>query len=236
VAGHNCGTLSSGSAMGAASSSRPQTATLVDLSSPPLTACLAYHQPHPERNLDECTYRMLGPLGAEQPPVWAEILYADCVRDIAVLGSPNARVMSEKAEEYVHLTGQGGDKWGDVLEGVDAQLERLGRPKMRQPRSVVPMRIGQGTSGPAWVLALDEHWARCTVESEVFGQWLGITEPGIVVIGMSGSPIVDENGKAVGLVSLGGGLGSKNPCLAGALPGWLLRQLKLPKRGTGCKP
>src|SRR5262245_37917937 len=39
---------------------------------------------------EERTYRnLLGPLDASEPAVWAELLFADPVGDIAVLGSPD---------------------------------------------------------------------------------------------------------------------------------------------------
>jgi S1-C subfamily serine protease len=54
---------------------------------------------------------------------------------------------------------------------------------------------------------------------------------GLSVKGMSGSPLVDEDGRAIGLVTTGGSgdqeYGTISPALSEVLPGWLLRELGL---------
>ena len=80
-----------------------------------------------------------------------------------------------------------------------------------------PPAIGSKTS--AFVLSLDGKWKRCTVNNG--GRFLHISGPDrLIESGMSGSPIVDENGAAIGVVSIGSG-----PSLIDCLPAWLLQKL-----------
>jgi hypothetical protein len=57
------------------------------------------------------------------------------------------------------------------------------------------------------------------------GRFLSIKLEGGVKRGMSGSPIIDVNGAAIGLISTSGGELSWNPSLMDCLPPWLLRKL-----------
>jgi hypothetical protein len=57
--------------------------------------------------------------------------------------------------------------------------------------------------------------------------------------GMSGSPIVTENGKAIGVACLSSGgddlhhrEGGPNPCLMRNLAGWFLKMLANKRKGT----
>lgn len=94
------------------------------------------------------------------------------------------------------------------------------------------IRIDKARSGPGWVLALDGHWVRTTIKvfSSIWGASLSI-DP--VEAGMSGSPILNDAGRAVGIVAMGTQTVSKNgvrkqeragpqPMLARDFPGWLL--------------
>jgi hypothetical protein len=73
------------------------------------------------------------------------------------------------------------------------------------------------------VLSLDGEWQSCTVHNG--GRFLRITNHGKNSIkgGMSGSPIIDATGAAIGLISTGDG--DMNPSLMDCLPPWLLRKL-----------
>jgi hypothetical protein len=54
-----------------------------------------FPQPHPAAYLEERTYpNILGPLGGTLN-VWAELLFADPIADIAVLGPPDGQSLSE---------------------------------------------------------------------------------------------------------------------------------------------
>jgi hypothetical protein len=97
--------------------------------------------------------------------------------------------------------------------------------------------------GPALLLSLDGEWYPCdVVDTSYFGTEVGLPlwlekAVGGIRGGMSGSPILSPDGKAIGLISVGGGRsgggppeermhieGGPNPRLVHHLPGWLLRQ------------
>jgi hypothetical protein len=165
--------------------------------------CLPFFPPcHAASDLEERTYRaLLGPLGRE-PTVWAECLFADPIADVAILGGPDNQVLLEEHEKYVEL-----------VEAVEP-LVIARAPK--KPTS---------TRARARLLSLNGRWFECGVRwSGGFGFWIDDAAEGIVG-GMSGSPILDENGQAVGMVTISAGSGDRphteggpNPCLAYALP------------------
>ena len=154
--------------------------------------------------LQERTYKgLLGSLDGKRKDVWAECLFANPVADVAILGSPDTQEFGDQADAYSALTD-------------NAPI----------------LRIGKARSGSGWVLALDGHWARTNIEvlSGLGGAslWIDATEPG-----MSGSPVVNNAGLAVGIVALGTERVSENgrrkneraaqqPILLRDLPGWLL--------------
>ena len=79
-------------------------------------------------------------------------------------------------------------------------------------------------SAAAYILSLDEEWQPCTVRNG--GRFLAICDGADHVEGgMSGSPIINTNGDAIGLVSTSGAGFSMNPSLIDCLPPWLLRKL-----------
>ena len=74
--------------------------------------------------------------------------------------------------------------------------------------------------GRAWLFSLERQWLPCTYK--VFNDgplWLSSKEKARG--GMSGSPVLLGNGKAIGVVSLGDD--APNPRLMRNLPGWLLK-------------
>ena len=153
----------------------------------------------------ERTYpALLGPLGAE-PTVWAECLFVDPIGDIAVLGSPDEEDLHREAHDYAVLIGQAA-----ALPIGDA------------PRS-----------GPAWLLSLKNAWFRCHLTH--FGGPLSITDAAEgIVPGMSGSPIVGDDGSAIGVVCCSTGAGDEPPTegspnarLNYNLPVWLVRASEL---------
>jgi len=153
------------------------------------------------------TYRdLLGSLNGNETNVSAECLFADPVADIAVLGCPDQQMLYEEASAYDSLT-----------EGV----------------SFLP--IGKPKSGLGWVLSLDGRWIRSRLElfSGLPGVSLSI-DP--TEAGMSGSPILNDIGQAIGVVSIGaeiiGASGERKnqrsgpqPILTRNLPGWLLSEV-----------
>lgn len=88
-------------------------------------------------------------------------------------------------------------------------------------------------------MQLDGHWSECVLEQSRFNTawpmrlWIESASEGIHG-GMSGSPIVNQAGEAVGVIGIGTrGLeaticteGGPHACLQENLPGWVLRQIR----------
>ena len=151
----------------------------------------------PAMNLDEITYReLLGPLGAECS-VWAECLFVDPVGDIAVLTGPDNQELWEEAEQYENLT------------------EKLSK--------CVPVGPPPENKSQGWLLSLENTVLPCKIET--VGHTISVSEvEGGIAAGMSGSPILDQAGRAVGIISMNRDL---QPCLAEMLPAWILRRIGL---------
>ena len=126
----------------------------------------------------------------------------DPIGDIAVLGCPDHRDSWEQAEAYEAL-----------IETVSVL------PVGDQPRAMT-------CSG--WLLSLEGDWFRCAVRHDDGPLWASegserITER------MSGSPILNDNCQAVGVVcasSERGGSGGANARLVYNLPSWCWAGLK----------
>ena len=153
---------------------------------------------------------LVGPLGAGDPKVWAECMFADPIGDIAVLGSPDSQSLWNEAEDYENLI-----EPASVLSISDAPAEC-----------------------DAWLFGLDGRWGQCTVKHFGGPLWIEEATKGIYG-GMSGSPILAEDGSAIGIVCLSGGAtdeiqtgGGPNPRLMGNLPGWLLNRMTARKSLT----
>jgi len=155
---------------------------------------------------------LLGRLG-DDPAVWTECLYADPVADIAVLGTPDTQELYEEAEAYSGLT-----------ESVPALpvSDILGVGK-----------YGWVSDAPAWLLSLNNKWISCKVSRRDRAFNISEAMDGIRG-GMSGSPIMSDEGAAIGIVTASGGVagssephteGAPNPRLIIDLPGWLLREV-----------
>jgi hypothetical protein len=82
----------------------------------------------------------------------------------------------------------------------------------------------------AWLLSLNGQWLSCIAEPVPDGLLLSKAARGIDG-GMSGSPILNSDGEAIGVLVCSGGIGSlhteggPNPRLAHHVPGWLLPQV-----------
>lgn len=152
----------------------------------------------------ERTYpELLGPLDNRAPKVGAECLFADPIGDIAVHCSPDDQAAYEEAAAFEKLT-----------------------------EDVPSLRIADAPEcAPAWLLTLDRQWARC--KAKHFGGPLWIESATVPIMGgMSGSPILNADGGAIGVLCCSSGTasgahteGGPNPRLVESLPGWLLRQL-----------
>ena len=153
-------------------------------------------------NLGEKTYPdLLGPLGKQRRTVWAECMFVDPVADIAVLGTPDNQELHEEADAY-----------DDLIEHATAV--RIDDPPEHTK---------------AWLLRLNGLWGECIVQ-HLEGRGLWITEATLGIVGgMSGSPIVNDEGSAVGVLGISGGSpdplhteGDPEPRLTHCLPGWIL--------------
>jgi len=173
--------------------------------------CLGQKMPPPHAMAfrSERTYKkLLRTLDGTKKGICAECLFLDPVSDIAVLGCPDEQEMEQEAKAY--------------QEVID---------------NATPLCIGQPLTGSGWVLALEGHWipTRIEVFEDLRGMSLAIgpTKPG-----MSGSPILNDAGRAVGIVVLGGEvinskgkradteLNGGQPTLACNLSGWLIGKPK----------
>jgi hypothetical protein len=152
--------------------------------------------------VDRAYPNLLGSLDGNKTKVWAECLFVDPIADIAVLGCPDEQELGDEAQAYYELT-----------------------------ENVPVLRIGNAKSGKGWVLSLDGHWIRTTLD---VASGVGALSIDPTKGGMSGSPILNDAGRAVGVVVIGTETSTpsgerKNlragpqPKLTHNLPGWLLK-------------
>jgi hypothetical protein len=157
-------------------------------------------------DFSERTYfPLLARLG-EKPTIAAECCFVDPFSDIAVLTSPDDQALSDAARHY--------EKWIEALA----------------PLPVADARENE----PAWLLSLSGLWFKCTVEHFGGELWVSHAVEGIVG-GMSGSPILADDGLAIGVVCNSGGSpgkahteGGPNPRLAYNLPARFLSENRRP--------
>ena len=156
--------------------------------------CLPHLPPcHLMTQLEEITYRnLVGHLDGDGV-VWVECIFADPVQDIAVLGTPDDQELSEQADLYKKLTG-----------------------------AVMPVQIREAVAGEtAWVLDLGGEFKSFVLEGNNRRRLWGKIPEGIMKPGMSGSPILGDDGLAISLCNIGGP-SPDSPLinLEKCLPGW----------------
>jgi Trypsin-like peptidase domain len=156
--------------------------------------------PHLAAYLHEKTFKLLAPLH-QKASLLTECLFADPVHDIAVLTSPDDQELPDDFDAYEALT-----------------------------QSLMPLRIADAPEeGRAWLLSLKNEWFCCHFRRSNIGRVLvsplhigKLQQP--IERGMSGSPIVSDEGTALGIVNAGGngvsGWGQTN--LFQCLPGFCL--------------
>jgi hypothetical protein len=166
---------------------------------------------HPQRYLEEETYRdLLAPLGCE-PTVWATCLFVDPIADIAVLGPPDNQILADQAEAYDRLVG---DMTTLVVADAPAQGSELLTFGEHEARNPTPGK------GPARVLSLKGCWLGGQV-TRLRG-WLAFEPERHFVSGMSGSPIIDANGAAIGVCSTE----RANPVIVDRLSALLIQDIR----------
>jgi hypothetical protein len=79
--------------------------------------------------------------------------------------------------------------------------------------------------GQGWMLALKGDWYPCHIRRSRGKPLYSPDAAQSLASGMSGSPILDVDGNAVGVVSIGNKTSGPHPDLAGSLPAWLARAL-----------
>ena len=184
---------------------------------------------------DERTYQnLIGPLGAEATPIWAECMFVDPVSDIAVLGMPDSQELSAQADDFEALL-------ESAATGMRIGSIKLEKQTRRMPSGHVIEGPPMGTDR-AWMLSLDGHWFHCRVRTRGRSLWIDRAAEAIQG-GMSGSPIIGSDGTAVGILCTSGGIvgqehreGGPNPALAFDLPVWLVRDLTKPREEEGTQP
>jgi hypothetical protein len=116
------------------------------------------------------TYKLLGPLGIKDI-IWVELLFADQIGDLAILGQPGNQELIKEAEAYDRL-----------LEGTPGfAIANI------KPNKQISARV----------LSLGGQWISCSISH--YGGSLRL-EGAAIEGGMSGSPIISRAGKAVGVV------------------------------------
>ena len=171
---------------------------------------------HPGRHLEEETYsKLLAPLG-KKPTVWAACLFVDPIADIAVLGQPDNQALFNEAAAYDELV----DNMATLAvadapaQGFDVLM--LGDSEFKNPTP---------GEGPARELSLEGQW----LEGQV------TRRSGIVDFdphrhfnsGMSGSPIINPTGAAIGVVSVD----SSSPVIVDNLSARLVRSIQAAQPG-----
>jgi hypothetical protein len=160
--------------------------------------------PHLSNSVPDLTFpNIIGALGGRQT-IWGELCVYSLADDIAAFRAPDGQALYDECGRY--------EKFTDTATLIG-----------RAPKARTPQDIGT----PAYMLSLNGRWQRCAVHNS--GRFLFLPERDSARVkgGMSGSPILDENGAAIGLFSTSDG----GPGLSACLPPWLLRKLqKAPRR------
>jgi S1-C subfamily serine protease len=178
-----------------------------------------YPEPHLANGATELSYEnILGALAARERTVWAELVEFNAASDFAVLGEPDGQVLWDEYHQYQAFT-------GSMLAAENQRAVRAAITIGQSPPAYPPYEWTVENETPAWLLSPDGEWQRCTVQNN--GRFLVVRQGSqLIKSGMSGSPIVNDNGAAIGSVSTSGGDDfNMNPSLTDCLPQWLLREL-----------
>lgn len=191
----------------------------------------------------ERTYgQILAPLG-DEPRVAVELLFADPVADVAILGPPDDQELVEEFKAFeaiveaatpiLIVTNAG--ELPRALDSASTVITTMGNDGILRLRSTGRRCMLADT--PARLLSLDMRWFSCGYRQVRPHAPLWIVDAtNDIRGGMSGSPIVNKQGEAVGVVCVsvvGSGEfsreGGPNPCLPGNLPLWFIASLVLPE-------
>jgi hypothetical protein len=137
--------------------------------------------------------------------------FADAVSDMAVLGPLDNQVFPEDEDTF--------ERWRERTSPVALS------PWTPSPRSL--MR-SEPESLPVQLLSLEREWFGGSLDywgTSPFPQAAALTAVRSIEAGMSGGPVVDQQGQLVGVVSWGNKEGSI-PLATMTLPGWILGRIK----------
>lgn len=159
----------------------------------------AHCLPHlpPAAAAADCIYaNLLGEIGAAATFIWAECAFVDPVADIAILCSPDDQALWEEADLYEKL----------IEPKVPLRVAALPPPPIEDPK--IPQHLRDDVQGtrPARLISItcDEFTCMVGYSASSRSLWIeGAEQP--IVGGMSGSPILDQDGAAVGLISISAG-------------------------------
>lgn len=130
-------------------------------------------------------------------------MFADPIADIAVLGAPDTQDLYDEANAYEELMAS-----STALTIADAPKMRRDRVQQFGDYSFKVDQPGEALRG----------CCRSTVNGS--SNWLSSEKRGLFARGMSGSPILSMDGRAIGLISTG----DCGPVLSENLPAWFFRQ------------
>lgn len=178
--------------------------------------CLPHLPPaHGASYTEERTYQnLMGHIGEAQQTIWGECLFADPVADIAVIGEPGDQELSDQHDAFQDfVTHTPALKCGEPPPPINYETDTFPKEQAR-------------------LLGLNGEWGACSILTGRFGG-LQIEEAvNGIVGGMSGSPIINASGEALGVVTLSGESpgtlhteGGPEPSLYNHLPGWLLASI-----------
>jgi len=160
-------------------------------------------------NSHELTFRnIIGSLSSENGAISAELCVYGLTDDIAVFGAPDDHDECQRYEEFTAAAAMTIGKLSDAaapppLLGLDADpaafISALEERERHHAHALA-----------AYLLSLECEWQPCTMHNG--GRFLTILDGADGIKGgMSGSPIININGEAIGLVSTGGAGFNVNP-------------------------
>jgi hypothetical protein len=128
--------------------------------------------------------------------------------DVASLSEPDQQALCKQSREY--------SKFTEATMIVGKSPDIVERHKWETTPGMA-----------AWVLSLGGEWKSCSVHT-ADGRFLSIRaeDRRIVESGLSGSPIINAGGAAIGLISTSGSAaGGFHPSVMNCLPPWFLGKL-----------
>jgi hypothetical protein len=166
--------------------------------------------PHLANSSSELTFpNIIGRVAAKRRTIWGELCVFSRTDDLAVFCQPDIECGEGHYMRFEDFTKQA-------------------MPVGLSPDGVASHLWAQHPGQVAWTMSLAGEWQKCIVHNG--GRFLTLDSDAKIKSGMSGSPIINDKGAAIGVISTGrSGIGGNvNPSLTDCLPPWLLRNLETP--------